>query len=159
MVTSSPSRRFSLSRSLGNTKMNDRLARLRERMVEAKLDGFLVGAPVEDIFHTYAANRRYLSGFTGSTGWLLVSGSHAFISCGLPLCRTSGERVSAVHCLSSDRRRRQMVREPRRRGWTRWQANRLRALRYYGRGVPGNQKGRGGYARSRSSKGPRRATS
>ena len=60
--------------------MNDRLARLRERMAEASLDGFLVGAPVEDIFHTHAANRRYLSGFTGSTGWLLVSAGHAFIA-------------------------------------------------------------------------------
>jgi Xaa-Pro aminopeptidase len=49
-------------------------------MEEAKLDGFLVGAPVEDIFHTHAANRRYLSGFTGSTGWLLVSANHALIS-------------------------------------------------------------------------------
>ena len=60
--------------------MNDRLARLRERMAEANLEGFLVGAPVEDIFHTHAANRRYLSGFTGSTGWLLVSADHAFIA-------------------------------------------------------------------------------
>jgi Xaa-Pro aminopeptidase len=49
-------------------------------MADANLDGFLVGAPIEDIFHTYAANRRYLSGFTGSTGWLLVSASHAFIA-------------------------------------------------------------------------------
>jgi Xaa-Pro aminopeptidase len=60
--------------------MNDRLKRLRERMGEANLDGFLVGAPVEDIFHTHAANRRYLSGFTGSTGWLLVSADKAFIA-------------------------------------------------------------------------------
>jgi Xaa-Pro aminopeptidase len=60
--------------------VNDRLARLRGRMAEANLDGFLVGAPVEDIFHTYAANRRYLSGFTGSTGWLLISADHAFIA-------------------------------------------------------------------------------
>jgi Xaa-Pro aminopeptidase len=48
-------------------------------MEEAKLHGFLVGAPVEDIFHTHAANRRYLSGFTGSTGWLLITAEHAFI--------------------------------------------------------------------------------
>jgi Xaa-Pro aminopeptidase len=56
-----------------------RLTRLRERMTEAKLDGFLVGAPVEDIFHTHAANRRYLSRFTGSAGWLVVTADHAFI--------------------------------------------------------------------------------
>ena len=39
-------------------------------MSDVGLDGFLVGAPVEDTFHTHAANRRYLSGFTGSTGGL-----------------------------------------------------------------------------------------
>ena len=49
-------------------------------MVEANLDGVLVGSPVEDIFHTHAANRRYLSGFTGSTGWLLISPDQAFIA-------------------------------------------------------------------------------
>lgn len=60
--------------------MADRLARLRARMAEEGLDGFLVGAPVEDIFHTHGANRRYLSGFTGSTGWLLVTLDAAFIA-------------------------------------------------------------------------------
>src|SRR2546428_10895020 len=58
----------------------NRLNRLRERMGKANLDGFLVGAPVEDIFHTHAANRRYLSGFTGSMGWLLVTSDAAFIA-------------------------------------------------------------------------------
>jgi Xaa-Pro aminopeptidase len=48
-------------------------------MAEAKVDGFLVGAPVEDIFHTHAANRRYLSGFTGSTGWLMITADKAFV--------------------------------------------------------------------------------
>jgi Xaa-Pro aminopeptidase len=60
--------------------MTDRLTGLRERMAKANLDGFLVGAPVEDIFHTHAANRRYLSGFTGSTGWLLVTLDRPFIA-------------------------------------------------------------------------------
>ena len=60
--------------------MTDRLNCLRERMAKANLDAFLVGAPVEDIFHTYAANRRYLSGFTGSTGWLLITADRAFIA-------------------------------------------------------------------------------
>ena len=57
-----------------------RLTRLRERMAESNLNGFLVSAPVEDIFHTHAANRRYLSGFTGSMGWLLISADYAFIA-------------------------------------------------------------------------------
>jgi Xaa-Pro aminopeptidase len=60
--------------------VTDRLTRLRARLEEAKLDGFLVGAPVEDIFHTHAANRRYLSGFTGSTGWLLISADQALLA-------------------------------------------------------------------------------
>ncbi len=49
-------------------------------MADAGLEGFLVGAPVEDIFHTHGANRRYLSGFSGSMGWLLVTADHAFIA-------------------------------------------------------------------------------
>ncbi len=57
-----------------------RLARFRERMAEAGFDAYIVGAPVEDIFHTYSANRRYLSGFTGSTGWLLVTADRALIA-------------------------------------------------------------------------------
>ncbi len=57
-----------------------RLTRLRARMAETDLDGFFVGAPVEDIFRIHAANRRYLSGFTGSTGWLLITMDKAFIA-------------------------------------------------------------------------------
>ena len=60
--------------------MSDRLARLRAKMAELRLDGFLVGAPVEDTFHTHSANRRYLSGFTGSVGWLLITLERAFIA-------------------------------------------------------------------------------
>ncbi len=60
--------------------MSDRLRRLRERLADVGLDGFLVGAPVEDMFHTHAANRRYLSGFTGSMGWLLITADVAFIA-------------------------------------------------------------------------------
>ncbi|MCH7576411.1 MAG: aminopeptidase P family protein [Chloroflexi bacterium] len=83
--------------------MSERLRRLRERLAEAGLDGFLVGAPVEDTFHAHAANRRYLSDFTGSMGWLLITADAAFIavdfryfeqaereSPGFTLFRTSG---------------------------------------------------------------------
>ena len=49
-------------------------------MEEVSVDAFLVGAPGEDIFHTYAANRRYLSGFSGSMGWLLITRNEAFIA-------------------------------------------------------------------------------
>jgi len=60
--------------------MSARLRRLREKMADVGLDGFLVGAPVEDTFRTHAANRRYLSAFTGSTGWLLITADAAFIA-------------------------------------------------------------------------------
>lgn len=45
-----------------------RLARLRRRMEEEGADALWIGS---------AANRRYLSGFTGSTGWLLITAEHA----------------------------------------------------------------------------------
>jgi Xaa-Pro aminopeptidase len=60
--------------------VSDRIRRLRERMAAVGLDAFLVGAAVEDTFHTHGANRRYLSGFTGSMGWLLVTTDEAFIA-------------------------------------------------------------------------------
>jgi Xaa-Pro aminopeptidase len=49
-------------------------------MAEIGLDGFLVGAPAEDTSKTLGANRRYLSGFTGSVGWLLIAQERAFIA-------------------------------------------------------------------------------
>ncbi len=60
--------------------MKERLSRLRAKMDEVRLDGFLVGSPIEDTFHTHSANRRYLSGFTGSIGWLLITLEQAFIA-------------------------------------------------------------------------------
>ena len=48
-----------------------RIARLRSEMVELEVDGFLVSAP---------ENRRYLSGFTGSSGYLLITGSDAVLA-------------------------------------------------------------------------------
>jgi Xaa-Pro aminopeptidase len=49
-------------------------------MDEHALDAFIAGAPVEDIFRTHAANRRYISGFTGSAGWVLLSRDAQFIA-------------------------------------------------------------------------------
>jgi Xaa-Pro aminopeptidase len=57
-----------------------RLKALREKMAEAGVDALLVGAPIADMFHTVSANRRYLSGFTGSSGWLLVTMQKALIA-------------------------------------------------------------------------------
>jgi len=60
--------------------MKERLERLRQRMATEGLDALLVGSPVEDVFKTYGANRRYLSGFSGSVGWLLITQERAFIA-------------------------------------------------------------------------------
>lgn len=60
--------------------MSDRLSRLRAKMEDVQLDAFLVGAPAEDIFRNVAANRRYISGFTGSMGWALITREKAFIA-------------------------------------------------------------------------------
>lgn len=50
--------------------MEHRLARLRAALAERDLPALLVSAP---------ANRRYLSGFTGSYGWLLVTPGAAIL--------------------------------------------------------------------------------
>lgn len=48
-----------------------RLQKLRQRLIDLKLDAILI---------CYPENRLYLSGFSGSTGWLLVSESHAILA-------------------------------------------------------------------------------
>jgi Xaa-Pro aminopeptidase len=60
--------------------VNQRLLKLRTKMAEVGLDGLLVSAPVEDTFKNVGANRRYLSGFTGSVGTLLVTAEAALIA-------------------------------------------------------------------------------
>ncbi|MPZ47711.1 MAG: M24 family metallopeptidase [Dehalococcoidia bacterium] len=57
-----------------------RVERLRARMAEDGLGGVFVTAPAEDIHKTVGANRRYLSGFSGSMGHLLVTEDKAFIA-------------------------------------------------------------------------------
>ena len=54
----------------GRTNIQQRVERLRLRLQEENLAGFLV---VEE------ANRRYLSGFTGSTGWVLITPDRALL--------------------------------------------------------------------------------
>ena len=48
-----------------------RLQKLRQSLACQELDTILVSQP---------ENRRYLSGFTGSAGWLLISASNAFLA-------------------------------------------------------------------------------
>jgi Xaa-Pro aminopeptidase len=48
-----------------------RLTRLRTALAENSLDAVLIGQP---------ENRRYLSGFTGSAGWLIISADRALLA-------------------------------------------------------------------------------
>jgi Xaa-Pro aminopeptidase len=48
-----------------------RLTKLRQALPEHNVDAILVG---------HAENRRYLSGFTGSAGWLLISADRALLA-------------------------------------------------------------------------------
>src|SRR5437868_11479164 len=57
-----------------------RVERLRAKLGEQDLGGLFVSAPAEDIAKTIGANRRYLSGFTGSMGHLLVTQTDAYIA-------------------------------------------------------------------------------
>jgi Xaa-Pro aminopeptidase len=59
---------------------NERVGKLREKMAEHEIDGFLVGCAVEDTFHIAGTNRRYLSGFGGSVGWLMITREAQFIA-------------------------------------------------------------------------------
>jgi Xaa-Pro aminopeptidase len=60
--------------------VSSRVDRFRQKMAEVELDGLLVSSPIEDTFGNVGANRRYLSGFTGSVGYLLVTQEKAFIA-------------------------------------------------------------------------------
>lgn len=57
----------------------ERLRRLREELAREGLDALLVTAPVDDVSGRHSANRRYLTGFTGSAGMVLVTGDAAFL--------------------------------------------------------------------------------
>jgi len=57
-----------------------RLERLRAVLEENGLAGIFVSAPAEDIHKSVGANRRYLSGFTGSMGHLLITLDAAYIA-------------------------------------------------------------------------------
>jgi Xaa-Pro aminopeptidase len=57
-----------------------RITKLREKMGEHELDAFLVGCAMEDTFHIAGTNRRYLSGFSGSVGWLVITCDLQFIA-------------------------------------------------------------------------------
>ena len=57
-----------------------RLDRVRAALDEAGLDGLYVASPVDDVNHRHSANRRYLTGFSGSTGYAAISATEALLA-------------------------------------------------------------------------------
>lgn len=60
--------------------LRHRLHRLRELLTREHLDALLLSAPVDDVYGRHSANRRYLTGFTGSAGTVLVTLDRAFLA-------------------------------------------------------------------------------
>ncbi|MGE5596988.1 MAG: aminopeptidase P family protein [Hyphomicrobiales bacterium] len=60
--------------------MTERLERIRAAMAEEGLDALWVSSAVEDMFGLHAQNRTYVSGFTGSTGHVLITRERALIA-------------------------------------------------------------------------------
>jgi Xaa-Pro aminopeptidase len=56
-----------------------RLERLRAEMAAEKepVDALFVACAVEDVFHHHSANRQYITGFSGSTGYALITADEA----------------------------------------------------------------------------------
>ncbi len=66
-------------------KTENRLLRLRQRLAEPELDGFLVSQP---------ENRYYLSGFDGSAGYLLITAKDAVLATDFRYIEQAGEQAS-----------------------------------------------------------------
>ncbi|MEO9254739.1 MAG: aminopeptidase P family protein [Tepidiformaceae bacterium] len=60
--------------------MSERLDRLRAALAENELDALLVSVPVDDGFGRHADNRKYISGFTGSSGIALITAQRALFA-------------------------------------------------------------------------------
>jgi len=60
--------------------MSDRLTRLRSALAGAGLDGLYISSPVDDVFGKHSQNRLYVSGFSGSTGVVVVTQERAIIA-------------------------------------------------------------------------------
>ncbi|HHY36663.1 MAG TPA: aminopeptidase P family protein [Firmicutes bacterium] len=71
-----------------------RVEKLRERLSALELDGFLVG---------HGANRRYLSGFTGSEGWLLVTREKSFLCTDFRYLEQAGQEAVGWEIVRSRR--------------------------------------------------------
>ncbi len=63
--------------------MNNRLERLRAKLVENNFDAFFVSSP---------ENRRYLSGFSGSAGFLIISKDAAVLATDFRYVEQAGQQ-------------------------------------------------------------------
>ena len=59
---------------------SERLKHLRALLSKKGVDGIYISSPVEDVTHRYSSNRRYLTGFTGSSGVLLIGADTALLA-------------------------------------------------------------------------------
>ena len=67
--------------------MKNRLERLRIKLAEQELDAFFVSSP---------ENRRYLSGFSGSAGFLIVSKDAAVLATDFRYVEQAGQQAPAM---------------------------------------------------------------
>ena len=74
--------------------MNYRLENLRAKLDEKELDALLISA---------AENRRYISGFTGSAGYLLVSQKDAFLATDFRYTEQAGNQSQGFQVLNANR--------------------------------------------------------
>lgn len=70
--------------------MLERINKLRHKFDDCGLDGMLIG---------HAPNRRYMSGFTGSAGWLLISKRQAVIAVDFRYVEQAKQQAGAYDCL------------------------------------------------------------
>ena len=68
----------------------ERVKRLRDKMASGGLDAMLIGSP---------PNRRYLSGFTGSDGWLLVTPQKAMLAVDFRYVEQASQESNAFETL------------------------------------------------------------
>jgi Xaa-Pro aminopeptidase len=77
----------------GKPQENKRLAALRQEIDRLEVDAFLVSQP---------ENRRYISGFTGSAGYLLVSRQHAVLATDFRYTEQSAAQAPDFHIYRLD---------------------------------------------------------
>ena len=75
----------------------DRLAKLRERLAKHKLDAIFISSPETNS----PVNRRYLSGFTGTSAYLLISHDDAVIATDFRYYEQAAQQASGFRLLKA----------------------------------------------------------